>query len=318
MKKMTLNFCLMVFMFCIINPGFAQKETISPIDDLPAWISILTYFGQRADWSHDGKKILFIEKTFGDVYEIELKTKMIRPLTHHYFHEGYTRALYLSNGDILLSGARHFIADDPWPSRSEKNAELWNLKQDLATSPISLGEKRSEGPAVSRTTMRIAWTHNNKIYYGEIISEDDTAYIVGKRMILDAAELDFECDLKTQNFRPPDEKEIIFSAYNYQGGEVMGVDMETGNVLNYSNADKQYDEPEGIFPDGQYTLVESDRHVSQGREFKGIQYIDIHKLALDGSGKYERMTHFSDYKGWKATNPVISDDGTTMAFQYAR
>lgn len=73
----------------------------------------LTYFGQRADSSHDGKRIPFLEKTFSDVYEIDLPTRAIRPLTHHYFHEGYTRALYLANGDILLSGARRFNAEDP-------------------------------------------------------------------------------------------------------------------------------------------------------------------------------------------------------------
>ncbi len=66
--------------------------------------------------------------------------------------------------------------------------------------------------------------------------------------------------------------------------------------------DKQYEEPEGIFPDGKHTLVECDRHASLGKEFKGLQYIDIHKLTLDGSGKYERITHFNDYPGWKATN----------------
>ena len=82
----------------------------SPLDELPPHIRRLTHFGQRADFSHDGKRILFLEKTFGDVYEVELKTGIIRPMTHRYYHEGYTRALYLANGDILLSGAREFDA----------------------------------------------------------------------------------------------------------------------------------------------------------------------------------------------------------------
>jgi len=318
MKKVIIKFYLIMIMLCILNQCMAQKENTSPIDNLPPFITPLTSFGQRADWSHDGEKILFIEKTFGDVYEVEVKTKKLRPMTHHYFHEGYTRALYLSNGDILLSGARQFDANDPWSSRSEENAELWILKQDLSAAPIPLGEKCSEGPAVSRTGMRIAWTQKNKIYLGDIIIEQGIPQITGKRMILDAAALDFKCHLETQNFRPPEEEEIIFSAYDYQGGEVMGVNIETGKVMNYSNADNQYDEPEGIFPDGKHTLVESDRHVSKGKEFKGIQYIDIHKLLLDGSGKYERITHFNDYIGWKATNPVVSDDGCFIAFQYAK
>ena len=32
----------------------------------------------------------------------------------------------------------------------------------------------------------------------------------------------------------------------------------------------------------------------------------------------ERLTYFSDYAGYKASNPVVSDDGKFMAFQMAR
>jgi Tol biopolymer transport system component len=289
------------------------KEGRSPLDELPAHIKHITRFGQRADFSHDGKRILFIEKTFGDVYEVELKTKTIRPMTHHYYHEGYTRALYLVNGDILLSGARQFDARNPKPSRSEKNAELWVLKKDLSAAPVPLGEKCSEGPAVSRRRMRIAWTQGGAFYMANIIYKDGKPELANKKKILDRRNLSFETGLETQNFRPPDEKELIFSAYGYQGTEVMGLDIKTGKVVNYSRAPDQYDEPEGIFPDGRFTLVECDKHNP-----RGIQYNDIYKLSLDGSGKTERMTFFSDYPGYKSTNPVVSDDGRYMAFQVAQ
>ena len=40
---------------------------------------------------------------------------------------------------------------------------------------------------------------------------------------------------------------------------------------------------------------------------------------MDGTGKdFQRLTHFNDYEGWKASNPVISTDGKWMAFQIAR
>lgn len=58
-----------------------SKEGRSPLDELPAHIKRVTNFGQRADFSHDGKRILFIEETFGDVYEVELTTKIICPMT---------------------------------------------------------------------------------------------------------------------------------------------------------------------------------------------------------------------------------------------
>jgi hypothetical protein len=289
------------------------KASKSPLEELPTYIKQVTHFGERADWSHDGKRILFLGKTFGDAYEIELATGIIRPMTHHYFHEGYTRALYLSNGDILLSGARRFDANDPWPSRSEKNAELWVLKKDLSGPPTPLGEKCSEGPAVSRRQMRIAWTCGRAFYMADIVYKNDKPELVNRKKILDRKDLPFECGLETQNFRPPDEKELIFSAYEYQGTEVMGLNLETGKVANYSQAPNQYDEPEGIFPDGKYTLVECDKHNP-----KGSQHVDIYRLALDGSGKTERLTNFADYPDYKASNPVVSDDGRFMAFQIAK
>src|SRR6187431_2598938 len=80
----------------------------SPADHLPPHIRQVTSFGERADWSHDGKRILFLSKTFGDAMEVDLATRSVRNLTAHYPHHGYTRALYLSNGDVLLSGPQEF------------------------------------------------------------------------------------------------------------------------------------------------------------------------------------------------------------------
>src|SRR4030095_5122536 len=123
----------------------------------------------------------------------------------------------------------------------------------------------------------------------------------------------FRCTMETQNFRLPEEKELTFSAYGYQATDVCGIILETKKVVNYSNSPGQYDEPEGIFPDGKYTLVECDK---QNR--KGSGYVDLWKLKLDGSGQYERLTHFSDYPGYKASNPVVSDDGKFIAFKIAK
>jgi hypothetical protein len=316
MKKRTSKLLLLVLVGLLSSNCLGQlqsREGKSPLDELPSHIRRVTHFGQRADFSHDGKRILFIERTFGDVYEVQLETKIIRLLTGRYFHEGYTRALYLSNGDILLSGARQFDANDPWASRSEKNAELWILKKDLSGAPVPLGEKCAEGPAVSRRRMRIAWTQGGAFYMADIVYKNGEPELINKKKILDKRDLPFETGLETQNFRPPDEKELIFSAYGYQGTEVAGLDIETGKVVNYSKAPNQYDEPEGIFPDGKHTLVECDKHKA-----KGTQYIDIYKLALDGSGNTERLTFFAEYPGYKASNPVVSDDGRYIAFQVAK
>src|SRR5437016_9147701 len=89
--------------------------------------------------------------------EIDLATKRIRSLTAHYPHHGYTRALYLANGDILLSGPQQYDINDTRKARVE--CFLSVLDKHLTRPAVSLGTKCSEGPAVSRRRMHIAWTH---------------------------------------------------------------------------------------------------------------------------------------------------------------
>jgi len=48
-----------------------------------------------------------------------------------------------------------------------------------------------------------------------------------------AGTLPFKCTMETQNFRPPEEKELTFSAYGYQGTDVCAVDLVTKKVVNY-------------------------------------------------------------------------------------
>lgn len=134
-------------------------------------------------------------------------------------------------------------------------------------------------------------------------------------MVIDGAEVPFAGTLETQNFRPAAETELIFSAYSEAGRkcDVGSVDLVTKRLRNYTDSAEIYDEPEGIFPDGRATLVECD---AQNREGPG--HIDLWKLALDGSGSYTRLTHFSDYPDYKCSNPVVSDDGRFVAFQMGR
>ena len=64
--------------------------------------------------------------------------------------------------------------------------------------------------------------------------------------------------------------------------------------------------------------MEADRQVQTLGGAGGFRQIDIWKLRLDGTGKdFTRLTHFNDYEGGKASNPVVSTDGRFMAFQVA-
>ena len=193
-----------VLCFPVLPVGAAQSNPSSPggpqvgenpADHLPSHIMRATWFGERADWSLDGQRILFLSKTFGDAMELDLKTKAIRNLTARYPHYGYTRALYLANGDILLSGPETFD-----PKRiGEARVQCWLYVLDKGgLRPASpLGTKCSEGPAVSRKRMHIAWTHvaaqypgqmppgSSRMQEADIIYDGGQAKLANEKLIID-------------------------------------------------------------------------------------------------------------------------------------
>ncbi len=307
-------------------PVFAQPiPNDSPVDHLPAHIRQLTAFGERADWSHDGKRLLFLTKTFGDAMEFDLATGAIHNLTAHYPHHGYTRALYLSNGDILLSGPEAF--DPKHAGKARNECYLSVLDRAGNKPPVALGVRCNEGPAVSRRRLHFAWAEwtdpkpgegslsTSQLFEADVVYTDGRPALAQRRLIIDGAELPFRCTMEPQNFRPPAEQELTFSAYTSGGGkcDVCLLDLATKKVTNLTHSTDTYDEPEGIFPDGQATLVECD-----AQNHLGSGHVDLWKLALDGSGSYTQLTHFSDYPNYKASNPVVSDDGRFIAFQMAK
>lgn len=306
-----------------VSAADVADPSFNPAENLPAHTKRLTWFGERADWSHDGSKILFLEKTFGDVFEVEVATGRILPLTNTFPHHGFTRALYLSNGDILLSGPERFDPSNPGDARVQ--CVLWVLGRDGKHPPVSLGTKCSEGPVPSRHRLHFAWTQVStqypdelpagvsRIVEADIVYEGGTPKLANQRVVLDDRDLGFNCTLEAQNLVPPEETALTFSTYNYQGGEAFKIDLATKQVTNLTNNPDLYEEPEGVFPDGKFTLVETDR-----QRPGGWRNIDLWKLALDGSGVMERLTFFNDTPGYKASNGVISDDGRRLAFQLAR
>lgn len=320
--KVKLRFLVVILIFSSWQAAFAQETKSQSWDDknYPDYITKVTDFGERADWSYDGKRILFVERSFGDVYEYNLETKTYKPLTHHYYHGGYVRAHYLSNGDILLSGVKDFPGDD-WKEARFRLAELWVLDKDLDKPAERLGEYCWEGPAVSRTQLKIAWVQHHGLYptdkryyelwVGDIDYSSGNPRIVNQKVVLNNAREEVKnMVLEPQNFIPGKENELTVQAY--PNCDVYGLNYITGDLVNYSNAPDSYDEPEGIYPDGKYTLVESSRHNATNTGAN----IDLWKLKLDVNNPFwERITWFNEGGVFKASNPVVSDDGKFIAFQ---
>src|SRR6266571_3883203 len=270
----------------------AERKQGNPLDHLPPNFEVLTHFGERADISPDTLRVAFMAKSFGDAMVIDLNTREIRCLTCNVPAAVFLRVMHLVTGDYILIGPDHF--ENIRVSRTRDN-EPWFLSKERGSRPIKLGQKMSEGAAISKKSLKISYSETSQ-QNPDLASESSR---------LAVAELD---------------DKMTFTCYEPRGqASVMGIDLRTGVVTNFSKAPGSYNEVEGIFPDGLYSAVEADRQCEQLGGTRGSGNIDIWKLKLDGTGKdFTRLTHFNDYAGGKASNPVISTDGRFMAFQVAK
>jgi Tol biopolymer transport system component len=323
MKRLLIPFLILALPSAPLCFGQAKKSG-SPEENLPKNIIRLTAFGERAVWSPDGRRIAFMGKSFGDAFEIDLSARLIRLLTGHFHHEGFLRVHYLPNGDYLLIGARKFTDVNTTRSRDQ---EMWVMKSDLKSPPVPLNHKISEGVAVSRTRMKIAWSNTrgqypdqlaqgeSVIYTADIEYRDGVPTLVNKKEVIRARAP--ECTLEAQDFRG-DDTELIYTCYRApRYADVMGVDLNTKAMTVYRKLAGEYNEAEGVSPDGKWALVESSR--DQGPDRQNSKYIDLWRLKLEpNSGEFVRMTRWGDYEGYKASNPAVSPDGKWFAFQSAR
>jgi hypothetical protein len=301
-----------------------QRSSQDPLQHLPFNIEVLTHFGERADISPDNQRVAFMAKSFGDAMVIDLKSRVIQCLTCNVPAAVFLRVMHLSTGDYILIGPDHF--EDMHTSRTRDN-ELWILGKERGSKPVKLNQKMSEGAAISKKSLKIAFSQTaaqapdlgpeaSRLIVADV-ELAGTPRLINKKTVYESK--DRSCTLEAQDFYDDDRK-MTFTCYEPQGrASVMGIDLQTGAVTNFSKAPGTYNEVEGIFPDGLYAAVEADRQCEELGGQRGSGNIDIWKLRLDGTGKdFTRLTHFNDYEGGKASNPVVSTDGRFMAFQSAR
>jgi Tol biopolymer transport system component len=327
----TSDACLRALAWAALAPGLlapslsAQaKMTGNPEKERAPHVVQLTGFGERASWSPDDRRIAFMGKSFGDAFEIDIGTRMTRLLTGHFLHPGFLRVQYLPNGDFFLIGARSFT--DIRTTRS-RDQEMWVMRADANAPPTPLNHKISEGVAISRKRLKIAWSNTrgqypdllaegeSVLYAADIIYKDGVPELANKKEVLRARAP--ECTLEAQDFRS-DDTELVYTCYRSPYADVLGIDLDTGKVTTYRKLPDEYNEAEGISPDGRWVLVESSREQG-GPDRQNSRYIDVWKLKLEpNSTEFVRLTRWGDYEGYKASNPVVSDDGKRMAFQSAR
>ena len=123
---------VVVLLSAALHAGQGTKQG-SPEESLPPNIVRLTHFGERASWSPDGRRIAFMEKSFGDAYEVDVTTRVIRLLTH-YAHPGFLRVQFMPNGDYFLKGifpdGEYTLVESSREQREQNSnfIDIWKLK----------------------------------------------------------------------------------------------------------------------------------------------------------------------------------------------
>lgn len=297
-------------------------------DEMPtlADAELLVPFGGRASISPDGRRIAFVGKTYGHAYELDIASGRLRNLTSAFPNQGIMRIQYLPSGDFLVTAPRIFNGPN-----TRAHLEMWVLEKNLKRGLIPLGERVFEGIAVSRKRNLIAWTvidpaigpkenwqnafaRSSKRFVAEVRYQGGKPVITNKREIMPT--LPAQCRfIEPQDFRDHD-SELVYSCMDFtaNGGiliSVMGNRLADDNNVSYYRKAGEYNEVEGIAPDGSWTTVEC------GQQDKlGLPELDICKLELHEGGTLSVLVHgripgsTSDI-----SNPVVSPDGKWLVFQ---
>jgi hypothetical protein len=239
----------------LAHSSLAQRTPGNPLEHLPPNIEILTHFGERADISPDNQRVAFMTKSFGDAMVVDLKSRMIQCLTCNVPGAAFLRVMHLVTGDYILIGPDHF--EDVHISRTRDN-ELWFLSKERGAKPVRLGQKMSEGAAISKKTLKIA--------FSQVAAQASDLAPEASRLIVADVDLsgvprmvnqktvyeskDRNCVIEAQDFYDNDTK-MTFTCYEPEGhSSVMGIDLKTGQVTNFSKAPGTYNESKECFQMG--------------------------------------------------------------------
>lgn len=304
------------------DPARGLKVRTPTIDDA----EMISSFGGRAAFSPDGSRIAFVGKTYEDAFEIDLKTRKVRNLTHGFPHQGIMRIQYLPDGNFLVTAPRQYNGPN-----TRAHLQLWLLRKGLSRGLEPLGEQVFEGVAVSRQRNLIAWTvvepelkpgenwqlsfaRPTKRYAAEVAIIGGKPQIVNKREIM--SRLPSECSfIEPQDFRDGD-SELVYSCMSFSATtglqvSVMGNRLSEDRNITYYRRNGEYDEVEGIAPGGDWATVEC------GRQDKpGLPELDICRLDLREEGEISVLMK-GRVEGSTAdiSNPIISPDGKWLVFQ---
>jgi len=218
---MKLLLALAVLLFGV-QPN-ASRKVGNPLDHLPPNIEILTHFGERADISPDNQRVAFMAKSFGDAMLIDLKTRFITCLTCNVPGAAFLRVMHLVTGDYILIGPDHF--EDVRTSRTRDN-ELWFLSKQPGSKPVKMGQKMSEGAAISKKSLKIAFSQvsaqapdlapgASRLIVADVDLSSGTPRLINQKTVFESK--DQSCTVEAQDFYD-DDKKMTFTCYEPRCG----------------------------------------------------------------------------------------------------
>src|SRR5438093_3590063 len=209
---------LLIPFLALALPFADSRKPGNPLEHLPPSIEILTYFGERADISPDNQRVAFMAKSFGDAMVIDLKTRIIQCLTCNVPGAAFLRVMHLVTGDYILIGPDHF--ENIRVSRTRDN-ELWFLSKRRGSKPVKLGQKMSEGAAISKKSLKIALSQTSaqapdlspeasRLIVADVDFSGGPPKLVHQKTVF--ASKDRSCVLEAQDFCDNDTK-MTFTCY---------------------------------------------------------------------------------------------------------
>ena len=152
---------------------------------------------------------------------IDLKSRVIQCLTCNVPAASFLRVMHLVTGDYILIGPEHF--ENVHNSRTRDN-ELWYLSKQRGSKPVKLGQKMSEGAAISKKSLKIAFSQTSEQAPDLapeasrlIVADLDLSgrpHLINQKTVYESK--DRGCTLEAQDFYDDDRK-MTFTCYEPEG-----------------------------------------------------------------------------------------------------